>query len=500
MSEAKQPALSLLIFTGSALALWWLFRKFTNPEEKTEKKNIQKKCFAEPATLELKENKPILEELMEASESKKLYKMMTPSNGEIYILSSKGFIELMDIARDIQLLKPVFDVGLVLKEIREEQGLEIEEEKKVKKEFLKTCGAYNTENQTLNKNILIEVEKLEFVLRCEESSNKPFSPHRFFTMACTNIISLLILGCRFKYKSKRLQSLINMVEIHHSCLNMMGNNFEKECPYHNPRFSKNKKTIKNNFKDFMEFIDREVENHKKTFNPSKYRDPIDIFLKSLSQKNSGAMFSRHGLDTTIIEFFLKGSRQISTHLLWTLYCLVEHPSVQDRCHNEIDQFIGQHRQITINDLNSLKYLEATLKEVSRICTIQPLSQPFVSHDCFHLGPNKLHKDSVLVCNYHAIHVDKNVWMNPFEFSPERFLNNCTSECSLQLFNYGFQDGVHKCPADSLSKKIVLLVISNLLQKFDFEIIRYPHCHNDPPQSSYDFLHLPPPFHIKVDVH
>jgi cytochrome P450 len=55
-----------------------------------------------------------------------------------------------------------------------------------------------------------------------------------------------------------------------------------------------------------------------------------------------------------------------------ILCIVLHPKVQQRVHEELDREIGHERLPTLEDLSSLVYLQAAWKECLRWHPITPL--------------------------------------------------------------------------------------------------------------------------------
>ncbi|ESN93256.1 hypothetical protein HELRODRAFT_143205, partial [Helobdella robusta] len=250
-----------------------------------------------------------------------------------------------------------------------------------------------------------------------------FDPCRCIQFATTNILNSLIFGCRYTYKSRRLQDLVNIINMNLSSRNI----FNLECNFKNNASTKNSsegcKNLKFHrmfIKHMLGLIDNEIESHKQKHGFTQCRDIIDVYLKCSS--NGTNNLSRMNLDLTILEFFTYGVHQMSSYLLWALHSMKEYPDVQNRCHDEIDQKIGPFRPINIDDMKDLPYVNATLREVSRRFTVVPLSQPSVLKDDLKLGPYFLTKDSLVICNYYAVHMNKNVWKEPLTFCPERFMN------------------------------------------------------------------------------
>ncbi|KAF3506372.1 hypothetical protein F2Q69_00004392 [Brassica cretica] len=80
----------------------------------------------------------------------------------------------------------------------------------------------------------------------------------------------------------------------------------------------------------------------------------------------------------------------------------------------------------------------------------------------------------LLVNVYAVMRDPNVWENPLEFKPERFLTSSSSgkeeEKKRQALKYfPFGSGRRGCPASSLAYMIVGTTIGMMVQCFDWSI-------------------------------
>lgn len=79
-------------------------------------------------------------------------------------------------------------------------------------------------------------------------------------------------------------------------------------------------------------------------------------------------------------FFAQGVDTSSATLSWMLYVLGQHPEVQDKILEELNtQLPNFGRQpLTVQDLNSLDYLDRTIKEVQRLYP----SVPFIGRQIY----------------------------------------------------------------------------------------------------------------------
>lgn len=70
----------------------------------------------------------------------------------------------------------------------------------------------------------------------------------------------------------------------------------------------------------------------------------------------------------IFFFFFQGTDTSSATLAWALYVLGKHPEAQDRIIEELNEKLPDfgNKQLTVQDLSSLDYLDRTIKEVQRL--------------------------------------------------------------------------------------------------------------------------------------
>ena len=58
-----------------------------------------------------------------------------------------------------------------------------------------------------------------------------------------------------------------------------------------------------------------------------------------------------------------------------VFCLVVHPEAQKKAQEEIDRVVGTGRLPTLDDRDSLPYVEAMLREILRWRPVTPLALP-----------------------------------------------------------------------------------------------------------------------------
>ncbi|THH07559.1 hypothetical protein EW145_g3297 [Phellinidium pouzarii] len=132
--------------------------------------------------------------------------------------------------------------------------------------------------------------------------------------------------------------------------------------------------------------------------------------KELVKAAAASLYSG-GADTT-------PSSITSFILAMTLY-----PEVQARGQAEVDDFVGNKRLPNLADRDGLPYVNAIVKEILRWNPVVPLGLPHqvIQDDVYE--NYKIPKGTIVWANIWTILHDKNIFTEPFEFYPERFIES-----------------------------------------------------------------------------
>ena len=155
-------------------------------------------------------------------------------------------------------------------------------------------------------------------------------------------------------------------------------------------------------------------------------------------------------------------------LTWALSLILNNREVLEKAQDELDVQVGKHRQVDETDIKNLVYLQAIVKETMRLYPAAPLSAPRQAmEDCtvagFHIPAG-----TRLMVNLWKLHRDPNIWSNPSEFQPERFLKeHANLDARGQDFEYvPFGSGRRMCPGISLALQVLHLTLARLLHGFE----------------------------------
>jgi len=108
--------------------------------------------------------------------------------------------------------------------------------------------------------------------------------------------------------------------------------------------------------------------------------------------------------------------------------------VQARVHEEVDVTLGR-RSPTTEDLTQLKYVRAAVDETLRLYPPE-WGTPRMPYKAALLGPAKIARFSPLIVATAAMHRDPNLFAEPSEFRPQRFLDSDSPPRGYQPFGVG----------------------------------------------------------------
>ncbi|KAI3678682.1 hypothetical protein L6452_37983 [Arctium lappa] len=219
---------------------------------------------------------------------------------------------------------------------------------------------------------------------------------------------------------------------------------------------------------FGKWLDEHVEKRKE-YCGDKETDFMDVMLSTLS--NDAEMFG-HGRDTVIkattLILILTGSESTAETLTWALSLLLNNTHALQAVQKELDIHVGREKWVEESDIKKLRYLQAVVKETLRMYPPGPLAGPREAIEDCNIGGYHVSKGTRLIVNVWKLHHDPQVWSDPHEFRPERFLEE-HSNVNYQGKNFEyipFSSGRRMCPASTFALQVVHLTLARLLQGFD----------------------------------
>ncbi|KAJ4905767.1 hypothetical protein Rs2_09425 [Raphanus sativus] len=150
--------------------------------------------------------------------------------------------------------------------------------------------------------------------------------------------------------------------------------------------------------------------------------------------------------------------------------LIKNPELMKRAQQELDEVVGKENIVEESDISRLPYILAVMKETLRLHPTVPLLVPHRPAETAVVGGYTVPKDTKVFINVWSIQRDPNVWENPNEFRPERFLDN--KSCDFTGTDYcflPFGSGRRICAGVALAERMVLYTLATLLHSFNWKI-------------------------------
>ncbi|KAH9605709.1 hypothetical protein KSS87_007718 [Heliosperma pusillum] len=153
---------------------------------------------------------------------------------------------------------------------------------------------------------------------------------------------------------------------------------------------------------------------------------------------------------------------------WGIAELVNHPEIQKKLREEMDNVLGKGNQITEPDTHKLPYLQAVIKETLRLRMAIPLLVPHMNLHDAKLNGYDIPAESKILVNAWWLANNPAHWKNPEEFRPERFMEEDSKvEANGNDFRYlPFGVGRRSCPGIILALPILGITIGRLVQNFE----------------------------------
>ncbi|XP_038716911.1 cytochrome P450 CYP82D47-like [Tripterygium wilfordii] len=238
------------------------------------------------------------------------------------------------------------------------------------------------------------------------------------------------------------------------------------------------KSMKRTFKELDNYVEEWLQEHRKKRSSSGdgrivVEDFMDVMLSifdNVGEHENFTDYSPHTINkATCMSLLLGASDTTKSTMIWCLSLLLNHPDVLKKVQQELDAHIGPETLVNESDVKSFVYLDAVIKETLRLYSPGPLGLPHEAmEDCTVAGYH-VPAGTQLLFNQWKMHQDPNVWEDPSEFKPERFLTTHKDiDFRGRHFEYlPFASGRRICPGISFAHQILMLSLANMLHGFDF---------------------------------
>lgn len=198
------------------------------------------------------------------------------------------------------------------------------------------------------------------------------------------------------------------------------------------------------------------------------RDLLTLLMGAGGEEGSGVEgFDATELREQVLVFMLAGHETTATSLAFALHLLGQHPEVQRRVHEELDEVL-QGRTPGADDLDALPYLGRVLKEAMRLFPAAPaIGRRAV--EATEIDGYLIPAGADVIVAPWVTHRHPRYWEDPERFDPDRF----TPEAEAARPRYAwfpFGGGPRACIGQHFSMLESVIALAMILQSYELEAI------------------------------
>ncbi|XP_066298300.1 cytochrome P450 2U1-like [Branchiostoma lanceolatum] len=319
--------------------------------------------------------------------------------------------------------------------------------------------------RSLEGRILEEAEALR--MEIIKTDRKPFNIFPLLRSAVTNVICSIVFGARHKSEDAAFKTFLEDINTRFRTPNAI-NRF-----YHVLRhlpvlaIGRSAQALHEAVERMRQFVKTKVDEHQRDFESDNIRDFVDLYIQEMRSGNK-ENFTDQQLVYVVVDLLLAGTDTTSQSLYWILLYMIIYPETQERAGEEIYRTFGDSAPPTMARRKEVPFTEAVISEVQRINGVAPLTIPRSTSNDTVLHGYDIPRGTMVHVNLWSVLTDPNLWENPDQFKPERFLDNQGQYMKKDAF-IPFSIGQRFCLGTQLARMELFMFTTYLLQHFTFKL-------------------------------
>ena len=189
------------------------------------------------------------------------------------------------------------------------------------------------------------------------------------------------------------------------------------------------------------------------------------FLMFTKDEETGETMTDSQIRDEVLTFLLAGHETTSNALSWTFYLLSLHPDIRNKVREEV--YPVMRTGLGYSSLEHLPYTRNVIQEAMRLFPpIWIIERSPIKDDI--IGGYKVPRGSVVSVCINSIHKDKDYWINPEGFDPERF--NAENSAGRHGFSYlPFGGGPRICIGNHFAMMEATLILASIVHHYDLNL-------------------------------
>ncbi|EGT31573.1 hypothetical protein CAEBREN_13437 [Caenorhabditis brenneri] len=296
----------------------------------------------------------------------------------------------------------------------------------------------------------------------------------FFELMVGSMINSLLVGKRFEEHNKpeffHIRHLLHELNKYFTIFDMILPVWilKKFFPHRYQRTKEGMDEIANYVGRIAEKRFEDMKSGKYIVDEENPKDFVDAFLAKMEKENKNGghpAYTMKSLKFVLSDLWSAGHDTTATTLTSAFNQFANHPEVVKKIRTELMKITNNgSRPLSLQDRTETHYLYATIAEVQRHASILNVNFWKVSDGPTKINGYELDSGEILTAQVSALHANEDIFKNPKEFNPDRFLQN--EKLISQLIPFGL--GKRSCVGENIAKTNLYLMIGNLLLRYDIQ--------------------------------
>jgi len=232
-------------------------------------------------------------------------------------------------------------------------------------------------------------------------------------------------------------------------------------------------------------ISRSIEEkNRERADKSSRKDLITLFMEKSEVEYTKGIHTTMDLKMMrdfVVSFLAAGRETTATTMSWVILMLNRYPKVLERVRQELKEKLpglatGAMRVPTLEDMQQLVYLDATVRETLRLFPVVAVSGRSATRDVYLYEGTLIKAGTRVVMPHYAMGRMATVWgPDVDEFKPERWIDPNTGKVkAVSPFKFSvFLGGPRVCMGMKFALAEVKISLAKMLSNFDFKTVKDP---------------------------
>jgi len=170
-----------------------------------------------------------------------------------------------------------------------------------------------------------------------------------------------------------------------------------------------------------------IQEHRETVDKENPRDWVDMLILDQDKLK----LSEPEMIGVLMDTVIATSDTFIALIEWILAFVCDRPDIQKKLQDELDSVVGQDRLVEARDQLNCPYYNAFIKEILRTRPITPINPPRRAIVDTKLAGYDIPQDTWIFQHWGSMHKRSDMWKDPEEFRPERFLEEAAEDGGLR---------------------------------------------------------------------